>query len=196
MIDFGLGAYNDYVMPVALVIVIIVGYYLWTVRGSKKRRQTVNKPPSEHRQTREEKALVINQLLKKEIDERLPSPVVVGDPIRARVYDNILRSAYMDTIPASTVATIKEYNGSLGRRWMREGEWVYALNKTTEGNYVPVYPSFDMDFQPTKVHRALMQQEVAICYDMKMPQNFMEKYGKILVWSGIIVFIMFLAVRG
>ncbi len=105
--------------------------------------------------------------------------------VEARVYDNGTRQIYNSMIPAAVVRQIRKDFGNLGRKWLRDGRWVYALNKTDSGTYRPVQVPKTLGDPPSELHRALQQQETAIVFNVEEPQSVIQKYG-IYIWVGVI----------
>jgi hypothetical protein len=113
--------------------------------------------------------------------------------VEARVYDNETRTIFNATIPGDTVKHIREKYGNLGRKWLRDGQWLYALNRLEGGIYKPVDVPMTLNDPPSELYRALQQDETAITYDMKETQGILQKYGHI-IWIGaiaaVIIFIL------
>jgi hypothetical protein len=97
-------------------------------------------------------------------------------------------------IPGKIVREIRQKHGNLGRKWFRENKWLYALNKKESGEYVPVSVPQTMDDPPSELHRALMQQEIDIVFDVQSAKSFMQKWGHVLLFVGAIVFVIFLVI--
>lgn len=122
-----------------------------------------------------------------EADPALPS-------VEARTYDVSSRTVYNETISGETVGKIREEHGNLGRKWLYEGRWLYALKKDAEGKYSPVIVPVSMDNPPSRLHRALTHPQVGIVYNVETPKNLLQKYGHILLFTGVCAFLMFMLV--
>jgi len=107
-----------------------------------------------------------------------------------RVYNNKTRRVSNEELPFETVEEIREKFGNLGRKWLRDGKWVYALNKLVEGGYTIVGIPQTMEHPPSSLHRALMQHAVDEYYDMTPDKNFFQEHGKILLFVGAIIFLL------
>ena len=104
--------------------------------------------------------------------------------VDARIYDNTTRTIYNKTIDADTVREIRSKYGNLGRKWLRDGKWLYALNKTDAG-YKPVSVPMTLDDPPSELHRALQQHETGIVFNVEQAESLFGKYGP-YIWIGII----------
>lgn len=105
--------------------------------------------------------------------------------VEARVYDNDKRTIYNDKIKAADVRQIRQKYGNLGRTWLRDGKWIYALNKLTSGEYRPVQVPTTLQDPPSELHRALQQQETSIVFNVDESEGILKKYGAI-IWIAII----------
>lgn len=131
---------------------------------------------------------------KTETGGEIEESVQTYEDVEARVYDNTTRTIYNTTIPGKVVARIREQDGNLGRKWLKDGKEAYALNKVGSNEYKVVRVPITMDQPPSKLHRALQQQEIEICYNVQPVEGMFQKLLPILIWSGAIIFIMFLMV--
>jgi len=105
--------------------------------------------------------------------------------VEARVYDNDKRMIYNTTIKGPEVRKIREKYGNLGRTWLRDGKWIYALNKTVSGEYRPIQVPLTLQDPPSELHRALQQQETGIVFNVDEGEGLFKKWGPI-IWIGII----------
>jgi hypothetical protein len=117
-------------------------------------------------------------------------------PVQARIYDDANRTIYCATIEAEDVRKIRNKHKNLGRKWLYQNRWLYALNKNTDGTYVPVNIADSMDNPPSKLYRAIYQPEVDIVFNVQPERNLLQKYGAILLFAGVCLFIMFMMVKG
>ena len=111
-----------------------------------------------------------------------------------RTYDVSTRRAYNETISGDTVDETRKTHGNLGRKWLYEGRWLYALKKDAEGDYSPVIIPVSMDNPPSRLHRALTHPQVNIVYNVEPAKNIFQKYGHIFLFAGVCVFLMFMLV--
>lgn len=114
--------------------------------------------------------------------------------VDVRTYDVNTRTIYNETIPGATVDKIRKEHGNLGRKWLYEGCWRYALKKDLKGEYSPVIVPISMDNPPSRLHRALNHPQVAIVYNVEHAKNFLQKYGHIFLFAGVCAFLMFMLV--
>ena len=143
---------------------------------------------------------------------------VEHEPVDVRLYDSITRTirnvkfdwnaALKDKRENKDYPTIEEIKAkwrSVGRRWNRDGKWVYAINRyevnvkagdvvKSEIKYRPVEAlmSPTRDQPPSKVHRALTHPEIAIYYDVTQQQTSLQKLMPVLIFAGAAIFIMFM----
>lgn len=123
-----------------------------------------------------------------------PAAATVTPSVEARTYDVSTRTVYSETIPGVTVDKIRTEHGNLGRKWLYEGRWLYALKKDTEGNYSPVIVPISMENPPSRLHRALTHPQVGIVYNVEPAKNLLQKYGHILLFAVVCAFLMFMLV--
>jgi len=126
-----------------------------------------------------------NKLAKAEAKDEKTEGIDQFVEVEARVYDNTNRTIYNATIPASVVRQIRATHANLGRKWLRDGKWMYALNKTDTGAYKPVQVPMTLNDPPSELHRALQQQETGIVFNVEMSESVFGKYGP-FIWIGII----------
>lgn len=126
------------------------------------------------------------------IDEYMNEIVAVD----AYVYQDASRRAINVTIPGDTVKIIRKEFGSLGRLWNQDGSQVYAFEQEVNGHYIPVERAFssDMANPPQKGFRATQQQKTERFFTSKDNRNLFQKYGHILLFAGVVLFIMFLVI--
>ncbi len=114
--------------------------------------------------------------------------------VEARIYDNKKRRAYNEILSGVEIETVKETYGNLGRLWLKDGKWIYALNKKIYGTYHPVIVPSTMNNPPSTVHEALTQPEIDICFNMEQEQSFMQKYWHIVLLGSAVLFMMFVLI--
>lgn len=113
-----------------------------------------------------------------------------GDSVLCRVYDIGTRLVTNQEIPIDTVKKIREKVGNLGRKVLRDGKWVYTLIKKADSEHEPVAVPRTMEHPPSSLHRALLQDAVAIYYDVSKEKGFFQEHGKILLFVGAIIFLL------
>ena len=116
--------------------------------------------------------------------------------VLCRVYDNNTRTAFNDEIPMKTVEIIRAKHDNMGRKWLRDGKWLYALNKDIAGEYSPVRIPQTMEDPPSSIHRALLQDAVSIFYDVSVEKGFFQQHGKILLFVGAVIFLLWTVIMG
>ena len=176
------GPIMTYVIPIAVALVILGFIYY----KSKKKRDIP----------------AITSLIKVEKGEK-PEAVegeIIDDikdkalyKILARVYSVERRIVGNRELPSSIVEKIIKEHGNLGRQWLREGRRLYAL-ELKDDKYKPVYVAQAMDVTPRDLGNALNQDEVAGWYRPQPASGALAKLGPILLWSGAIIFIIFMMV--
>ncbi len=114
--------------------------------------------------------------------------------VEARVYDNDTRMIYNAVIPGDIVREIRHECGNLGRKWLREGKWIYALNKRIDGRYKPVEVPVTLDDPPSELHRALQQYEVPIVYNFEESKGLLQKWGHIIMFCGVAAVALFILI--
>lgn len=159
-------AFNWVLIGLVLAIGVTI-FYLWS-RHKKRKPAKSSKPETEVEETG------IDQFV----------------AVEARVYDNETRTAYNATIPGKTVREIRQKCNNLGRKWLKDGKWLYALNKKESGQYVPVSVPQTMENPPSELHRALMQQEIDIVYNVDQEKSFAQKWGHVLLFTGACVAVL------
>ncbi len=115
-------------------------------------------------------------------------------PVLARIYDNVTRTIRNEELPVDAIKQIRTDYGNLGRRWLRDGEWLYEMVRLTAGDYVPVqkYISLSLKNPPERLHRALQQEETESYYRPRDNRGILAKYGSYLLFAGVVVVILFL----
>lgn len=166
-----------YIIPIAGAGVLFGVYYFLFKKKPMPLKQEITEVSTQAKEGEEEKD-------KKEEE--------VFEAVEARIYDNYTRSIYNSIIQGGTVKEIRKLFGNLGRKWFKDGQWLYALNKSEEGLYSPVVVPATMKEPPSKLHRALVQHAIGIMYDVKEERGLLQKYMPILIWTGVMIFIMFM----
>lgn len=110
--------------------------------------------------------------------------------VLCRIYENDTRLAYNAEISEEEAKKIRVTHTNLGRKWLKDGKWVYALNKSAEGIYSPVKIPETMEDPPSSLHRALLQAAVDIFYDVSPEKGFFQEHGKILLFVGAVIFLL------
>ena len=175
------GPIMTYAIPIAVALVILGFIYF---RSRKQRNKPVLTSAFE-----EEKGETPG------VDECEVEVVEAKDMVKilARVYSVERRIVGNRELPQSIVKKIIEEHGNLGRQWLREGRRLYAL-ELKDDNYKPVYVAQSMDVTPRDLGNALNQDEVAGWYRPQPASGALSKLGPILLWSGAIIFIIFMMV--
>ena len=156
--------------------------------------------------SRHKKPLVIDKNEKPTIDVDMDKPTkeTVKDVLEAHgsrdcyVYIDKVRKVTVQPVPETELIKVRDQYGSLGRLWNRDGVSLYALNENPDGSYIPVekFMSNDLRNSPRKAFLATQQQEVEAYFANKDNRNFIQKYGAILLFCGVVFFIMFMWVKG
>lgn len=175
-----------YVVGLIFAIIVLAAMILIEIRKKRNKRPPIPK---------EDGVLASPATETKEEDK---TNTITYPDAEVRFYDSITRTIYNGILPGATVAVIRMTYQNLGRKWLRYGKWLYAINKYIgeDGNvlYRPVLIEETMDNSPSKLHRALRQDAVGIAYDVRDEKGFMEKYGKVLVFVVIVLFFMWTTV--
>lgn len=126
------------------------------------------------------------------------------DNIGVRLLDNEHRRVTTVYMTKSEIESIRKDNkGDLGRQWNFYGEWLYRLTKRvivdkTSKAITYYYEVTDIPKElnnpPSKLHRALTQEQVAKVYDVSAGGNVFEKYGQIIMFAIVVAVIMFLLI--
>lgn len=118
-------------------------------------------------------------------------------PITARIYDNMSRKVYIQTIGSKLQSEIIAHsNIGLGRQWNYDKRWMYALCREGENVYFPVEKYLDQsrDNPPSELWGYLNQPEIGVTRNVETNRNFMQQYGHILPYILGIAFIIFMMV--
>ena len=160
------------------VFLLVFGGYLYL--GKRKKDKTP--PPASESHINDDKS---------ENGEAVEETI---EPVEARIYDNITRLCFNRNLSVEEIKEIRTEHGNLGRKVLRFGDWIYAINRYLDESGVeklrPVYVTQTMEHPPSKLHRALTQNAVEIAYDVRDQKGFMEKYGKVLLFVGVVLFLM------
>ena len=115
-------------------------------------------------------------------------------PVPARIYDNSARTVASGMLTANEVRQVRKDYGNLGRRWFRDGRWLYAVVRLVDGKCVPLqqYMTLSLKNPPERLHRALQQEETEAFYKPRDSRSILAKYGAYLLFAGIVVVILFL----
>jgi hypothetical protein len=167
------------------ILLLATGALIWWWRDKKKHK---------------------NKIVVKHADNELSF-----DPVEARVADTITNKIYNSTISSDNVKQILLDFGTLGRRWLREGKYLYGFKKyfkrddkgaylkNEKGAYIVAYKLIDepdsIKNSPKSLHNDVQQYEVAAIYDEMLKDEdepFLQKYGKVLWWIAVMAFIAFL----
>lgn len=168
--DMITGTVWTYVIPIVIAVVILGFFYY----RSKKA------VPRESKTGEEEK--------EEEKEEK-------GKPILARIWCVERRIVGNRELSYKIAKEIITKHGNLGRQRLREGKQLYSLVLNND-IYTPVEVPQAMSKIPTPrdLGNALTQDEIAGWYRPQPAQGGFSKYGPILLWSGAIIFIIFMMV--
>ena len=180
--------FTTYILPIMGFFLLMALYILFTTK--KKPKELKQKAGMEQ---------LLDKAMELANSGEVPSAEVKEEPIEVRLYDSITRSVYDTTLLGEVVRDIKGLYKSPGRMWNKNGKWLYAINKYSIANAeepkyrpVEVLMSATRSNPPSKVHRALMQQEVGIVYDVREEKSIMQKLVPILVFCGAMIMVMFM----
>ena len=168
----------------ALAAVAIIGFYYFRTRTGKSLKE---KAPETTSTPKPALASEVSAEDMEKIIEQFAS-------VEAVVFDNENRTWYKTELPGRDVINIRRDHSTLGRKWMMDGKWVYAFNRGEGGTYRPVEVPETMKDPPSKLHRALAQQEIDIVFNVDPERGFFQKWGHILLFVGACIFILFLVV--
>ena len=117
-----------------------------------------------------------------------------GAPVYCRVADNNTGRIANILVPYKDIKKTLETYHTLGRQWKRDNKDVYALCKLKDGTYKPIIPPNKISHSPADLHGDLQFPEVAVLMDMREEKAFFAKYGQVLVWAGVMGFIIFMII--
>jgi hypothetical protein len=114
-------------------------------------------------------------------------------PVIARIYDNNLRVARMGTLDAKAVQQIRKDFHNLGRKWLWNNDWVYAVCLMANGDYCPVsrYMTEYLGNPPEKLHRALQQEETEVYFAARDDRTTLQKYGVYILFAIVALVVLF-----
>jgi hypothetical protein len=117
-------------------------------------------------------------------------------PEECRIYDNITGTKYNITLTGESIDRIRAENGTLGRKWLKDGKWLFALNKklndSGEIEFTPVILPITLDNPPSRLRRALSHPYVPFTWNMKQPTNILAKFGGVIIFGIIAIGAVFL----
>lgn len=120
-------------------------------------------------------------------------------PIKARVYDRTTMPyrVYNEVIPPAVVKTLIEAK-NVSRQVIYMGTKLFLFFKVLDlqGNkvYESVVEPIDVKFSPIALHSDMQHHDVPILDDVSEEKNFMQKYGHLLLWAGIIAFLIVMVI--
>ncbi|MCK9571571.1 hypothetical protein M0R72_21655 [Candidatus Pacearchaeota archaeon] len=124
---------------------------------------------------------------------------VVYKPIDARVFDRttIPFRTYNETIPPASVKAIIE-SKHLSRQLIFMGKKVFPFFKVRDAQnnivYEAVTEPLNVKHSPITLHNEMQHPYVPILDDVSIDKSFMQKYGHLLLWAGIIAFLIVMVV--
>lgn len=166
-----------YVIPIAIALLVLGLIYYY----SKKQR----KPSTSV-------SLMKDVMEEGEVEEKEEDDAD-KPPILARIYSVERRFVGNREIPWKIAKEIIRKSGNLGRQWLREGKKIYAF-KLENNEYTPVKSPDNKGYTPRDLGNALNQDEISGWYRPQQPQGAFSKYGPILIWTGAIIFIIFMMI--
>jgi hypothetical protein len=120
------------------------------------------------------------------------------EPEEARVYDNITGRVSNETLPGGVIDQMMNKYGNIGRKWLRDGKWLLAVNKRKAADgivsYIPVIVPATLENPPSRLRRAISHPYIEITHNVRQPKSLMQKYGSILIFAGVGVLLAFMAV--
>lgn len=152
--------------------------------------------------TKSKKRMIQKEAKIEQVKGEQPPPVVKErkkiyvNPQKGRVWDNTTRTVYDQELSPDIMNGLDLASGEqgAGRQYNRDGQYIYNVIKDA-GKYRPAeMPVINRERSPEQLHFDLDQPEIPVIMNMKTDQSFIQQYGKILVWAGIIAFIIFLMV--
>jgi hypothetical protein len=170
-----------------LVVAGIYGLYRVVGSGKVKAHKTAAHTPEVDTQIRRDVA-------DGKLTEQEAADISKFVAVDARIYDNTNMTTYHQTLPGKIVREIREEFGSLGRKITEDGQAIYAIVRTGAATWRPLNIPMTLDEPPSKLYRALQQQEVGIVFDVTVEESFWGKWWYALLLAGVIAFIMFVVI--
>jgi hypothetical protein len=124
---------------------------------------------------------------------------ITYNPIQAIVYDRttIPFSWYEATIASDEVKKLV-LSKNIGRQLNYMGKKVFRLFKLFDADnkvcYEGVWDPSELKNSPTSSYIHMQHPYVPIIDDMKEEKNFAQKYGHLMLWAGIIAFLILLII--
>lgn len=125
---------------------------------------------------------------------------VVYKPVDALIFDRTTTpfSWYEQTIPVDIVQKIVEAK-TIGRQVVYNGKKVFRfyklLDMKSELVYEGVTEPSDVKHSPIAAYIDNQHPYTPILDDMTVDKNFMQKYGHLLIWLGVIAFLIVMIVK-
>lgn len=117
-------------------------------------------------------------------------------PIDARIYDRttVPFKVYNATLPPSIVKDIKTYSQQVV--YMGKRIFMFFKTRDTQGNFVyeAVTEPIDVKHSPLSLYNEMQHPYIPILDDVSVDKGFMQKYGHLLLWAGIIAFLIVMVV--
>jgi hypothetical protein len=117
------------------------------------------------------------------------------NPIKARLYDRttIPYRVYNQEIPPAIVMTLIQTK-NVSRQVIYMGQKLFPFFKMLDGNgnvcYEAVTEPINVKHSPISLHSDIQHYDVPILDDVSEEKNFMQKHGHLLLWAGIIAFLI------
>jgi nitrogen fixation-related uncharacterized protein len=136
--------------------------------------------------------------------------VAIHAPIDVRLYDSTIRRTTMAVLDGTVADEILKQWRSLGRKWLFEGKWVFAINRYAEaetdakgvrvpdGRYMIKHRPVEAMMRPTRehppsdVHSAISNPEIDLYFDVTEKSNTLQKLMPVLVFAGAGIFVLFM----
>jgi len=117
-----------------------------------------------------------------------------ADIVRAYVYDIDRCSFNLREITPAVIQSLIKENGTLGRQWNYYGEKVYRF--TLKGGEYVIYSYVppQSEYTDKDLEYALNQDDIPLWYRPESDRGLFEKYGQVMAFALVVIFIMFLAV--
>jgi hypothetical protein len=118
------------------------------------------------------------------------------DGLKVLLYENDRSYWDISYISEDIVTDIIHSYGSLGRLWTEEGVTLHHINKYSDGGiikYRPIEVCFieNAKHPPEEIGEIIKQEELD-CLSTKQEGGVFQKYGNILFFCGVALFILFI----
>lgn len=159
-------------MNIYLILAVVAPAIGWLVFWWFKRR------PKQEKNLKSLPVETVKQIENAEIKSNTKSE-------RARIYDNIAGTIYNCEISGETLDKIILDHETLGRKWNRYGEKLYAFNRRLDGSFKPVIPTVDLENPSSFLLGAISHPYIPMNWNAKKQPSFLSKYGGVLLFAGL-----------